>query len=195
MSGIVSVNKTQIRKVYISNTGRGNGATGVHRAFTDGYQGESIEHSQMDPTKGSRKGGTRCPGAHSEHSLMDTRVGPIEHSQMDPAEGSSEGGTRRPTVPWRPFRASPDGYQGRAHRSFSDRPHRGEQEHKMHPETVCTAGNSHACFSRVIEISSRIIVGVPARNQCQLQQNTNPKSVYLEHRTREWGHWRPSSIL
>ena len=29
-----------------------------------------------------------CPGVHSEHSLMDTRIGPIEHSQMDPTEGS-----------------------------------------------------------------------------------------------------------
>ena len=29
-----------------------------------------------------------CPGVHSEHSLMDTRVGPIEHSQMDPTEGN-----------------------------------------------------------------------------------------------------------
>ena len=29
-----------------------------------------------------------CPGFHSEHSLMDTRVVPIEHSQMDPTEGS-----------------------------------------------------------------------------------------------------------
>ena len=38
----------------------------------------------MDPTEGSREGGTRRP----EHSLMDTRVGPIEHSQMDPTEGS-----------------------------------------------------------------------------------------------------------
>ena len=27
-----------------------------------------------------------CPGVHSEHSLMDTRVGPIEHSQMDPGK-------------------------------------------------------------------------------------------------------------
>ena len=28
-----------------------------------------------------------CPGVHSEHSLMDTRVGPIENSLMDPTEG------------------------------------------------------------------------------------------------------------
>ena len=47
----VSFNKTQIRKVYISSTGRGNGATGVHRAFSDGYQGEPIEHSLMDPER------------------------------------------------------------------------------------------------------------------------------------------------
>ena len=45
----VSFNKTQFLKVYISNTGRGNGATGAHRAFSGGYQGESIEHSLMDP--------------------------------------------------------------------------------------------------------------------------------------------------
>ena len=47
-----------------------------------------IEHSQMDPTEGSREGGTRvklCPGIHS---LMDTRVGPIENSQMNPTDGS-----------------------------------------------------------------------------------------------------------
>ena len=42
--------------MYISNTGRGNGATGVHRAFSDGYQGESIEHSLMDP---EREGGAQ----------------------------------------------------------------------------------------------------------------------------------------
>ena len=35
-----------------------------------------------------------CPGVHSVHSLMDTRVGPIEHSQMDPTEGRS---TKRTT--------------------------------------------------------------------------------------------------
>ena len=44
--------------MYISNTGRGNGATGVHGAFSDGYQGESIEHSLMDPKRGRR--GTKC---------------------------------------------------------------------------------------------------------------------------------------
>ena len=52
----VSFNKTQFRKVYISNTGRGNGATGVYQAFSDGYQGESIEHSLMDP---KREGGAQ----------------------------------------------------------------------------------------------------------------------------------------
>ena len=98
--------RREYKKVYSSfrRTGRGNGATGVHRAFSDGYQGKSIEHSQMDPTEGSR-----------------------------------EGGTRRPTVPCRPFRAFPDGHQSRAHRAFSNGPHRGKQEHKMHPETVCEA--------------------------------------------------------
>ena len=45
----VSFNKTEFRKAYIWSTGRGNGVTGVHRAFSDGYQGESIEHSLMDP--------------------------------------------------------------------------------------------------------------------------------------------------
>ena len=54
----VCFNKTQFRKVYISNTGRGNGATGVHRAFSDGYQEESIEHSLMDPKRGRRS--TKC---------------------------------------------------------------------------------------------------------------------------------------
>ena len=54
----VSFNKMQFRKVYISNTGRGNGVTGVHRAFSDGYQGESIEHSLMDPKRGRRS--TKC---------------------------------------------------------------------------------------------------------------------------------------
>ena len=99
----------EYKKAYSSfrSTGRGNGATGVHRAISDGYQGASIEHS-----------------------LMDTRERPgesIEHSQMDPTEGSREGETRRPTVPWRPFRAFPDGHQGRAHRSFSNGAHRGKQ--------------------------------------------------------------------
>ena len=31
------------QKAYFWSTGRGNGVTGVHRAFSDGYQGESIE--------------------------------------------------------------------------------------------------------------------------------------------------------
>ena len=48
-----------------------------------------------------------------------------------------EGGALRPTVPWRPFRAVPDGHQGRAHRAFSNGPHRGKQEHKTH-NGMCT---------------------------------------------------------
>ena len=44
----VSFNKTEFRKAYFWSTGRGNGVTGVHRAFSDGYQGESIEQSLMD---------------------------------------------------------------------------------------------------------------------------------------------------
>ena len=126
-----------------------------------------IEHSQMDPTEGSREGGTlrptvpwrpfravpdghQCPGVHSEHSLMDTRVGPIEPSQMDPTEGSREGGAWRPTLPWRPFRAFPDGHQGRAHRAFSNEPHRKMQEHKTH-NGICTGSHFQAFpgFSRV----------------------------------------------
>ena len=54
----VSFNKTQFRKVYISNTGRGNGATGDHRAFSDGYRGESIERSLMNPKRGRKS--TKC---------------------------------------------------------------------------------------------------------------------------------------
>ena len=50
--------RLEYKKAYFRSTGRGNGATGVHRAFSDGYQGESIEHSQMNPTEGSR--GTKC---------------------------------------------------------------------------------------------------------------------------------------
>ena len=43
--------RREYQKAYSSflRTGRGKGATGVHRAFSDGYQGESIEHSLMDP--------------------------------------------------------------------------------------------------------------------------------------------------
>ena len=37
------------RTAYFWRTGRGNGVTGVHRAFSDRYQGESIERSLMDP--------------------------------------------------------------------------------------------------------------------------------------------------
>ena len=58
----------EYKKAYFRSTGRGNGATGVHqacsdhesdgyhRAFSDGYQGESIEHSVMDP---EREGGAQ----------------------------------------------------------------------------------------------------------------------------------------
>ena len=86
---------------------------------------------------------------------MDTRVGPIEHSQMDPTEGSSEGGIRRPTVPWRPFRAFPDGHQGRPieHSQIieSNGPHRKKQEHKTH-NGMCTGSHFQAflSFSRVL---------------------------------------------
>ena len=50
--------RREYKKAYSSfrSTGRGNGATGVHRAFSDGYQGESIEHSLMDP---EREGGAQ----------------------------------------------------------------------------------------------------------------------------------------
>ena len=136
----------EYQKAYLSfrSTGRGNGATGVHRTFSDGYQGKSIENSQMDPTEGRREGGT---------------------------------------VPWRPFRAFPDGHQGRAHRAFSNGPHRWKQEHKMHSETVCAAGNSHACFAHVIEISSRIIAGVPARKP--MSASTKRKSEKCISRTQD----------
>ena len=42
--------RREYQKAYSSfcSTGRGIGATGVHRAFSDGYQGASIEHSLMD---------------------------------------------------------------------------------------------------------------------------------------------------
>ena len=99
--------RREYKKAYSSfrSTGRGNGATGVHRAFSDGYQGASIEHSPSSILKWTpqREAGTEehgvqlCPGVHSEHSLMDTRVGPIEHSQMDPTEGSREEGAQGPT--------------------------------------------------------------------------------------------------
>ena len=34
-------------------------ATGVHRAFSDGYQGESIWHSLKDPKRELREGGAQ----------------------------------------------------------------------------------------------------------------------------------------
>ena len=58
--------------------------------------------------------------------------------------------------------------------------------------TVCAAGNSNACFAREIEIASRIILGGPAKKPMSPSTKRNSKSVYLEHRTREWGHWYPS---
>ena len=119
----VSFNKTKLRKAFIWSTGRRNGATGGHQAFSDGFQGESIKHSLMDPPEGSRS--TKCTA-------------------------------------------------------------------------VCAAGNSDACFARVIEISSRIIVGVPAKKPMSASTKRISESIYLEHtqhRTRGWGHWRPSSVL
>ena len=101
---------------------------------------------------------------------QDKGMGPlasIEHSRMDSRESPSS------ILGWIP---------GRVHRAFSDGPLGGRRRHKMH--NICAAGNSHACFARVMETSSRIIVGVPAKNQSQLQPNGIPKSAYLEHRTR-----------
>ena len=48
----------EYKKAYSSfrSTGRENGATCVHRAFSNGYQGESIEYSLMDP---EREGGAQ----------------------------------------------------------------------------------------------------------------------------------------
>ena len=43
-----AANRQEYRKAYFRSTGRGNGATGVHQACSDGYQGESIEHSLMN---------------------------------------------------------------------------------------------------------------------------------------------------
>ena len=56
----------QFRRAYIWNTGLGNGATGVHQALSDGYQGESIEHSLMDPDQ--------YQGECIEHSLKQTEI-------------------------------------------------------------------------------------------------------------------------
>ena len=40
----VSFNKTEFRKAYVWSTGRGNGVTGVHRAFSDGPLEGTEEH-------------------------------------------------------------------------------------------------------------------------------------------------------
>ena len=61
--------RREYKKAYFSSTGRGDGAN----------QGEARKEEH---------GVQLCPGVHSEHSLMDTRVRAIEHSQMDPTEGS-----------------------------------------------------------------------------------------------------------
>ena len=103
--------RREYQKAYSSfrSTGRGNGATGVHRAFSNENQGASIKHS-----------------------LMDTRESPSK---------------------------------------FSDGPREGRRSTKC--TTVCAARNSHACFARVIEISSRIVVGVPARKPMSASTKRN----------------------
>ena len=62
----------------------------------------------------------------------------------------------------------------------------------MHSETVCAAGNSHACFARVIEISSRIIAGGPARKQ--MSASTKRKSEKCISRTQDEGMGPLASI-
>ena len=62
----------------------------------------------------------------------------------------------------------------------------------MHPETVCAAGNSHACFARVIEISSRIIAGVPARKP--MSASTKRKYEKCISRTQDEGMGPLASI-
>ena len=145
----VSFNKTQFRKVYISDTGRGNGATGVHRAFSDGYQGESIEHSLMEsdgPQEGkeehkrhnsmcSRKLTCLLCNCQSDYRRRTGKTVNVSFNKQSmsasPKQSMSASTTLRPTVPWRPFRAFPGGHQGRAHRAFSNGPHRGKLEHKL----------------------------------------------------------------
>ena len=126
--------RREYKKAYFRSTGRGNGATGVHRAFSDGYQGASIEHS-----------------------LMDTRESPSS------------------ILKWTP---------------------RGKQEHKMHntETTVCAAGNSHACFAHVIEISSRIIVGVPARKPRSASTKRKSEKCISRRRTPDEGMGPLASI-
>ena len=108
-------NRTKKRARIISGAqDEGMGSPVSIRAFSDGYQGASIEHPLMDPQRGRR--GTKCT-------------------------------------------------------------------------TVCAAGNSHACFTRVIEISSRIIVGVPAKKP----MSASTKRISEKRISgAEWGHWRPS---
>ena len=71
------------------------------RAFPDGHWTLGQGQSSIFKWTPQREAGKEehcvqlCPGVHPEHSLMDTRVGPIEHSQMDPTAGSRS--TKRTT--------------------------------------------------------------------------------------------------
>ena len=78
----VSYNKTQFQNVNIWSTGRGNGATGVHQAFLDGYQGESIEHSLMDPEREEgAQNAQQCVRQETHTLALRLPVGEsIEHS-------------------------------------------------------------------------------------------------------------------
>ena len=50
----------------------------------------------------------------------------------------------RPTVPRRPCRAFSDGHQGRAHRAFSDGPHRGKQNGSSTASNCALASIEHS---------------------------------------------------
>ena len=72
---------------YIWSRGPGNGATGVHRAFSDRYQGESIEHSLMDPPEGRRS--TKSCGIGRKLLLGQDRTW-TSPSSMPPSAGGGQ---------------------------------------------------------------------------------------------------------
>ena len=105
-----------------------------------------------------------------------------------------EGGAQRPTVPWRPFRAFPDGYQGSAHRAFLNGPHGGKQEHKTH-NRICLTFPS---FPRLLAGFVMLQIGISdseTMGRCQIVHCTALRSQNGEdeeetqRKQEEQGNW------
>ena len=101
------------------------------------------------------------------------RTGQKNQSQLQPNGIPKSAYLEHRTREWGHWRPSSilGWIPGRVHRAFSDGPLDGRRRHKMH--NICAAGNSHACFARVIETSSRIIVGVPAKKPISASTKRN----------------------